>query len=430
MRRFILIAQSLGLSQRQMQAMNLLAMTATELDAFLEETALENPVIEVVRPDVEVGVAIGDLSVEKAGFEWREAEAIDDGTPALEEYLLSQVNMARLIPKELNALRYLIGMIDENGYLTQSVEQAALCLDIDPPSVARMMGVLHTLEPHGIGARSVQESLLLQLDALSVDALLAIAIVRDHVSLLAKNRIAELERVYPGVGRDDVLEAVCLIRSLDPRPGARFARGRVQFVLADIVVETTDEDFSVRLGPAGGHDVRFDGSYRSKVRDSGDPEAQAWTQTRYREAYWLRSCLKQRRELMLSIAEQLVRRQKAFFAFGPRRLGEATMSRVAEDLSLSVSTVRAVKWTYVQCCWGVFPMKSLFSHPTIDRPAASDDPRVLLRDIVAAECPEKPLSDQKIVAEFARQGIELSRRTVARYRQELGIPSATERRYR
>lgn len=425
------IAQSLGLSQRQMQAMSLLAMTATELDAYLEEAALENPVIEVVRPDVEVGMVGGGSAARTAGFAWQDVENADEGAPSLDEYLLSQIDGARLAPEELRVLRYLIGMIDDNGYLTQSTEQAALCLDAERATVARMVDVLHTLEPHGIGARSVQESLLLQLDALYAGAELAAAIVRDQLLLLAKNRVAQLEQAYPDATHEDVLEAIRLIRSLDPRPGARFARGRAQYVVADIVVEMTDEGFSVKLGPAGSHDVRLDGSCRAAAQDAGDSQAQAWVQAKYRQAYWLRSCLKQRRELMLSIAEQLVIRQKAFFAFGPRHLGELTMSQVAEDLSLSVSTVsRTVKGAYLQCRWGVFPLKALFVHSTIVRPSAGGDPRMLLRDIVAAECPAKPLSDQRIVAEFAQRGIELSRRTVARYRQELGIPSATERKYR
>ena len=134
---------------------------------------------------------------------------------------------------------------------------------------------------------------------------------------------------------------------------------------------------------------------------------------------------------MLSIAERLAERQKAFFMFGPRYRSEVTMGRVAEDLSLSVSTVsRAVKGSYVQCRWGVLPMRSLFSHSTIARPSADGDLRMVLRDIVANERSSHPLSDQKISEEFARRGVNLSRRTVARFRQELGIPSASERRYR
>lgn len=117
--------------------------------------------------------------------------------------------------------------------------------------------------------------------------------------------------------------------------------------------------------------------------------------------------------------------------FGPRYRSEVTMGRVAEDLSLSVSTVsRAVKGSYVQCRWGVLPMRSLFSHSTIARPSADGDLRMVLRDIVANERSSHPLSDQKISEEFARRGVNLSRRTVARFRQELGIPSASERRYR
>lgn len=409
--------------------MNLLAMTATELGAYLEDAALENPVIEVVRPDVEVALGGGGRSA--AGIAWDDVPETETGALDVEEHLLSQIDASRLGEEELRVLRYLIGMIDENGYLAKSPEDAALRLGADRAVVVRMLDVLQSLEPHGIGARSVRESLLLQLSASHPDAHLAIAIVRDHLGLLAKNRVHELERAFPDATRDEVLEAIRLVRRLDPRPGAMFSAERTQYVLADVVVEEGDDGFEVRLGPAGGYDVRLDGAYRATVKESADRAAHEWIEARYRQAYGLRASLKQRRELMLAITEQVVLRQKAFFAFGPRCLEGMTMSQVAEDLSLSVSTVsRAVKGAYLQCRWGVLPMKSLFSQSSIPRPSASGDPRMTLRDIVEGEQRSKPLSDQKIVEEFARRGIELSRRTVARYRQELGIPPASERKYR
>lgn len=417
--------QSLGLSQRQMQTMRLLAMTATELGAYLDEAALENPVIEVVRPDVTSAVFDRRDGSEGA------ADIPDADVPSKEAYLLSQVDTDRLTSEELCVLRYLIDMIDGNGFLSQLDEQAARCLGADRSVVAQMAVLLQTLEPHGIGARSVRESLLLQLRARRDDADLAEAIVRDHMGLLAKNRVAELQRAFPGATQSDVLEALRLVRSLDPRPGSMFSNERTQYVLADVVVEETVDGFEVRLGPAGGYDVLVDGAYRSTVKKGADRDTQAWIEDKYRQAYGLRASLKQRRELILAIAEQAVIRQKAFFAFGPRSLEGMTMSEIAEDLSISVSTVsRAVKGSYVQCRWGVMPFKSLFSQSSVSRSAATGDPRAQLRDIVKDEPPSKPLSDQKIVEEFARRGVKLSRRTVARYRQELGIPPASERKFR
>lgn len=423
------ITQSLGLSQRHVQTMNMLAMTATELGAYLDEVALENPVIEVVRPAVEVDAFGGSGS--GAGVIDGDAEPVVAEAPDKEGFLLSQVNVDRLSIEELGVLRYLIGMIDENGFLLQTVEQAARSTGAGRATVAGMVELLQALEPHGIGARTVRESLLLQLRALPHDARLAEAIVRDHLPLLAKNRIAELERAFPHATQKDVVEALRLIRGLDPRPGSLFAAERTQYVLADVIVEEAETGFEVGLGPAGGYDVRLDGTCRAAVRAGADQEAQAWVEAKYRQAYGLRASLKQRRELMLAITECVVRRQKAFFSWGPRYLEPMTMSQVAEDLELSVSTVsRAVKGSYVQCRWGVIPFRSLFSQSAIERPAASGDPRMMLRDIVADEQRSKPLSDQRIVEEFARRGVDLSRRTVARYRQELGIPPASERRYR
>ncbi|BAK43884.1 RNA polymerase factor sigma-54 [Eggerthella sp. YY7918] len=433
------ITQNLGLAQRQIQAMNLLAMSTIELGTYLEEVALENPVIEVIQPDIEMsmpqgrGLFLPGVQGDVLQDDWLDNKLIDGDAVDKEAYLLGQVDLGRLTRDEARAIRYLIGMLDENGYLLQSVEQAARSLDIDRVVVAAMLRLLQSLEPHGIGARTVRESLSLQLAALPSDkeVEIALSIVRDHLPLLAKNRIPDLKRAYPKVPHQDLLKALELIRSLDPRPGSLFAVDRTQYVLADVIVEDTPEGFEVKLGPAGGYDIRLDGVYRTLAKDASNSDTTTWIEAKYRQAYWLRSCLKQRRELMLAIVQQLVQRQKAFFSFGPRHLAEATMSQVAEDLSLSVSTVsRAAKGTYVQCRWGVFPMRSLFSHSSITRSAASGDPRVLLREIIAAECQEKPLSDQKIVEEFAKRGVELSRRTVARYRQELGIPPASQRRYR
>lgn len=425
------IVQRLGLSQRHMQTMSLLAMTATELGAYLDEMALDNPVIEVVRPAIEVDAFGGSRSGASASAHGDDPEFVDTEAPDREGFLLSQVNTDRLSCEELRALRYLIGMIDESGFLLQTDEQAALSSGADRATIACMVELLQTLEPHGIGARTVRESLLLQLRALPHDARLAEAIVRDHLPLLAKNRIAELERAFPHATQKDVVEALRLIRGLDPRPGSLFSAERAQYVLADVIVEEAETGFEVGLGPAGGYDVRLDGTCRAAVRAGADQEAQAWVEAKYRQAYGLRASLKQRRELMLAITERVVLRQKAFFSWGPRYLEPMTMSQIAKDLELSVSTVsRAVKGSYVQCRWGVIPFRSLFSQSAIERPAASGDPRMMLRDIVAGEQRSRPLSDQKIVEEFSRRGVDLSRRTVARYRQELDIPPASERRYR
>lgn len=436
-----MIAMSLhlapSLSQRQIQAMRMLEMDAMELEEYLESQAIENPVVEIVRPDYAI---TAERCYDPHALQSSDADMDDYGERGdglfgvnRDEFFLEQIDPRIISRDDERVLRYLIGNLDEGGYLRVDSEFAAAALAVGKEAVERAVSILQGLDPCGVGARSVEEFLLLQLERIAprthlVD--LALDIVRGHLSLVAQNRISAVEGWYPKEAKQDVRSAVALIRSLNARIDIPWSQAAARYVVADVAIEASGHSLKVSLDAASDISVRIDRQYKDFVKRARCEGDVRWISSRYKEAYWLAYGLECRKRMLLRIASALADRQGAFFMQGPSHASvPPTMTELADDLGVSPSTVsRAVKGSYVRCAWGTVPMRSLFSSSPLDRRAGVRDIPGMLKDIIHQEDPEHPLSDQAIAEACMRAGLDISRRSVARYRKEMGIPPAHGRK--
>lgn len=427
--------QTQKLSPRQIQSIYLLSLTATELLTHLDEVSWENPVIEVIDPDVIQGyrecARSTGLSSSFDGESHFHNVPDPSIVPSFENYLLQQIAEERYEKDIFHLVRFLVGLLDDKGFLVDDMSAIALATGVDEKKLEEARRCLQSLHPAGVGASSVQECLSVQLRRMIPLNELACQIVMERMEDLKRNRVDTLAHAL-GETQEDVLEALKLIRSLNPRPRIDYENERVATLVPDVVVEALDGTFQVRLGPASELGIRIDTGYRSELSKGYFPsEIKEWIDAKYHQARTLRACLAQRNKMLLALSEAIIERQKDFFYRGPRYLVGDKMGDIAEVLGVSASTVsRAVRGKYLQCKWGTFPLRDFFSAGQIDAGGSLGTVKDAIAEIIRAESAEKPLSDEKIRKMLAERSMDVSRRSIARYREELGILSSSERKYR
>ncbi|MDR1711670.1 MAG: RNA polymerase factor sigma-54 [Propionibacteriaceae bacterium] len=402
-----------ALWQGQIQTVTLLAMTTAELARHLEQAAEENPVIEVVS-----GVRRATLAAPP------EVPVADRAR--LADHLWEQVPHASLAASDEPVLRFILDLLDQDGYLRESSEAIAALAGATADQVARLVALIRTLEPKGVGARNLPECLEAQLLAAAPPDELALAIVRAHLEDLAGRRYNTIARA---TGQDvaAVRRAAEAIQQLDPRPGQGWSTAPPNYVRPDLEVALTPEGVSCQLTAQSEFHITVDTSLRSLMSAASQAE-RAWLDHCLQQGRQLSECLRQRRTLLLAVAQAACQHQRAFFERGPAALKPLTMTSLAAELGLSVSTVsRAVRHKTLHCQQGTFELRVLFPPRAGASQAAAPAAKSLLRQIIAAEPKSDPFSDQALAAQLGSYGVRVSRRTVARYRSELGLPGAAER---
>lgn len=443
------------LSQQQLQSIELLQLSAMELEAYIQNLAQENPIVEPDEPQappVETGAQDELLSrlrwLEDNDRQNQFYQAVSDeeldpltwvGTDGgLEETLLSflsrQLEQLKLDGDTVQLVRYLIFCLDDDGYLRVPLPELADNAGIPLSRLEQALSILRGLEPAGIGAHDLSQCLALQLERIQETGP-ALAIVRDHLDLLAKHRYRAIAAKLD-VTQDQVLKAERMIQELDPRPGAVFQRSeQVAYIQPDIFVEEVDGRFVARTRRGERPPFHINGYYRQLLAQSGDREVRDYLNAKLRQAESVLWAVGQRKSTLLRCAQAVVDHQHEFFRSGPMGLSPLRMADVAQELGLHESTVsRAVREKYLQCSRGVYPLGYFFSR----RATAEEEPgglggaaaRALLRRLIDGEDKSKPLSDQKLCERMAREGCPISRRTVAKYREEMRLPDASGRKLR
>jgi RNA polymerase sigma-54 factor len=355
---------------------------------------------------------------------------------SLADHLHGQANLLALPERALFMARALIESLDDDGYLRTPLEEIVPLVPVDPPAtledLALALSVVQSLEPAGVGARSVGECLLLQLPAIACPTVRGLArrIVEDHLPLLAGRDVQGLAHAL-GVPAAQV-EAVCdRIRRLDPRPGWRFGSARVAYVVPDIIVRKHHNQWVCHLNPAVVPKVRLNQVYAElfkRHRAQQNPEMAGQLQ----EARWTLRNVEQRFSTILGVAEAIVRRQRHFFEFGAMAMKPLGLKEIAEEVGIHESTVsRVTNNKYMATPIGVFELKYFFSRAMVSANGSACSGtaiRGLVKDIIEAERPDTPLSDAEITRQLARQGLVVARRTVTKYRQMLRIESVERRR--
>ena len=353
---------------------------------------------------------------------------------SLQEHLLDQFTLSETTEGEQAAGEYLIGNLDENGFLAASLSDLTLRGDLSLADVQAAHALLKTFDPVGIASTDLRECLLTQLEQRERSESPAAAIVRDHYDLLLRRRVPELARKL-SLSTDEVHEAIEEIAELDPAPGRRFSADENQTLSPDAEVERIGEEWVISLNDSFIPRLRINKTYKNLIaKGKLDSKEKEYVRSQMRSGKFIIGAIEQRQNTIERITRKLIERQGEFFEQGVAGLKPLTMASVADDLGVHETTVsRAIANKYVKTIHGLFPFKYFFTSGYVNSEGdqvANTSIKELIGAIIEQEDPAKPLSDRKIVDILAEKDVKLARRTVAKYREELGIlPTNLRRRY-
>lgn len=465
------LSQHLTLTPQLQQSIRLLQLSTIELNQEIENFLLENPMLE--RVESEDGEApaqtmpIGSSSEPESPTESQERDNTPEATSfedsgdwgnatssgprsddddndfqdiqaaetSLRDHLNQQLSLSPMSDRDRSLCRFIVEAIDDDGYLNQSLEdllellQPELEIELDDLSVA--LHQVQSLDPAGIGARSPQECLALQLRALDPGPVRDVAqtIISEHLELLAERNFSRLKRLL-GCSEEDLRAAHAMICTLDPHPGSRYSAQETRYILPDVVVRKHRGQWLVSLNTEAMPRLRINALYASILQQNRGISGALSGQLQ--EARWLIKNVQQRFETILRVSQAIVDQQRQFFEYGDVAMRPLTLREIAEQLELHESTIsRVTTQKYMSTPRGVFELKYFFgSHVATDTGGAASSTaiRALIRQLVDAEDKKKPLSDSKIADLLGQQGIVVARRTIAKYRESLNIPPVSQRK--
>jgi len=454
------LSQHLALTPQLQQSIRLLQLSTLELEQELEKFLQENPLLE--REEVEYAPQpLSPSEVASDSGDKTEVEAVtppssaddeswlgeessyasssgsfddEDGdyhdvqvaTTSLREHLSWQLGLMNIPDRDRTLVQCLIEALDDDGYLTQSIEDLADTLppelEIEPEELQIALRHLQCFDPTGVGARNAQECLALQLEALPADdtQVLALKIVRHHLALLAGRDFAKLKKCID-CDDDQLRDAQFLIRSLNPRPGSQYAALDARYITPDVVVRKIRGQWVVNVNSDAFPRLRINSLYAqilSGQRGSG-------LTGQLQEARWLIKNVQQRFDTILRVAQAIVERQRQFFDHGEVAMRPLVLREIADILGLHESTIsRVTTQKYMATPRGIFELKYFFgSHVATEAGGACSATaiRALIKQLIGAEDPKKPLSDSQLSEVLGQQGIVVARRTIAKYREALNI---------
>ena len=444
--------QNQTLSQRMIQSAEILQMTAEELNTYINELTLENPVIDMVSPatpgrpeSIEQRQWLNSFNEENYylyqrqnnddEYDFKDSWNIrtDEGE-TLADYLWSQLITGDFTDEEQEILKFMLECLDDKGYLEEDLGQIAKTFQASPEKIEFLLETIQGLDPAGVGARSLEECLKLQLVRRQMATPSLLAIVSQGLELVAKNQVNTIARKFR-LSAGEAAGCCQIIKSLNPKPGVSFSsREKLRYIIPDVTIVKFKDTFSILLNESMYPSIAVNSYYRRLGEESQTQEVQDYLNSKIRQAEWVKQCIAQRGKTLMDVSKAILARQEAFFATGPSHLSPLTMAQLAEELGVHESTVsRAVSKKYLQCSWGVYPMSYFFSRKV--GAAGSAGPGLTaagiqdaMEEIIKCEDKRKPYSDRLLAEKLAERGISISRRTVAKYREERGIGDASSRK--
>ena len=453
------LQQSAQLGQQQMlspqmrQSLEILQATALELQQMVRHELESNPVLEEEVPEEEVsaetdgetdddseeaeelrrleedwgafsgeGAQRGDTDAEARRLHFLEGVAPPE---TLAGHLEKQLGRLALDPVQRRIASLLVGNLDEDGYLAATPEEVADEAGAETAEVIGMLHLLQTLDPPGVGARDLSECLLLQLARRGEGQSTAARIAEKHLDLLGRKKFAEIASALR-VGQDTVREAGAVIAALNPKPGRAFAGEAAPVLAPDVVIERVGDEFVVSLVRDSVPQLRISRAYRDLLGTAaGQADVRHYLRDKIRGGKFLIKSIRQRQQTILAIAREIAVRQRAFLEEGVAALVPLTMAQVAEAVGVHETTVsRAIAGKTVATPQGAFEMKFFFTtgyRAADGAEVSSTSVKDAIAALVRGEDPRRPLSDQQIVARLGSDGLAVARRTVAKYREALGI---------
>ncbi len=353
---------------------------------------------------------------------------------SLQEHLMRQAELSDCPPQVLRAIRYLVGSIDDHGFLTATPADIALMSGLALEDVQAAQKLLKSFDPPGIGAQDLRDCLFFQIEARGRGGSLAARIVRDHFELLTRRRIPDLARRL-GASVEEIQTAIEEIGTLDPSPGRRFADDSNRVVVPDVTVEKDNGQWRIILNNDFIPRLRISQTYRELIaKGQLSREERDYLRERMRSGRFLINSIEQRQQTIERITREIIKVQEEFFEHGVARLKPLTMTQIADAVGVHETTVsRAIANKYIRTPHGVFDLKYFFTpgYQAQGGDAVSNTSvKEMINDLIAGEDRAHPLSDQELVARLEGKGIHIARRTVAKYREELGLlPSNLRREY-
>src|SRR5215472_1789934 len=348
----------------------------------------------------------------------------------LADHLLEQLRFSTDDPVTLRVGEAIIGNLDEDGYLRADLSEIAQGTGTEFAVVEAALILVQSFDPRGVAARSVQECLLLQVTADPEPDPVTVEILERYFEDLGRRRYAEIARAMK-LSQDRIMESVEEIQTLEPKPGRRFGGGDSRYIVPDVTIQKVGADYVVLLNEEGIPRLRVNSLYRSLLRRSGD-EAKQYVEQKIRSALWLIKSVEQRQRTLRRVAQSLVNFQRDFLDKGIAHLRTLALRDVGDDINMHESTISRVTTNkYVQTPQGLFELKFFFHSGIASKDGAmvsSVSVKKTIRDMVEAEEPGTPLSDQEIAQALHAQGLTIARRTVAKYREELGVLPSHQRR--
>ncbi|HZL86390.1 MAG TPA: RNA polymerase factor sigma-54 [Candidatus Krumholzibacteria bacterium] len=475
--------QRLVMTPKLQQALKLLQVPTLELQQILKQEILQNPMLEEVEDieddEEEMGAEASTQEAEEAPVaepteapsETEDSSAPNDKEPdeswddyfgdgfdlgykrsedQQEEFfervpvartsfidsLLGQLRILTSDEIELRIGEYLVGSLNESGYLTCSLVEVANTFKVEEAVVARVLAFIQSMEPVGIGARSLQEALLIQLRQRGLSNSVTAEIIRDHFDALKQRKYTEIAKKLH-ISVEEVQEHANAIKDLDPKPGFELMTEEVRYITPDLIVERVGEEYVVFLNDKNVPRLRISTAYKRELDRApvnGNKETRDFILGRLSSARWLIQTIEQRRKTMVKVMECIVDEQREFFERGPGSLRPLTLQQVASRIGMHESTVSRVTTNkYVQTPRGVFELKYFFSSSldTEDGDEVSAKAaKSQILEIIGKEDARRPLSDQKIADILKQGGLIIARRTVAKYREQLRIlPARLRKQY-
>ena len=462
---------TLVMTQRLQQALKLLQVPTLELQQILQTELQQNPLLEEVidydeieepaaetepveKPEVDPEREVtvrdeGEKSLAEWEEYWREGydghynrgevqtaddfyEKVPTTVPTLADYLTAQLRLATSDPEILRIGEYLIGTIDDRGYVTMADAEVAEALSAPLEKVLETVAVLQTFDPPGVAAHDLRECLLLQLRLRQQGDSLAYQIVDREFEHLKERRYHEIARSLK-ISVEQVQEAADSIGTLSPRPGNEIAAEEAKYVIPDLIVDRVDDDYVVYLNDRNVPRLRVSNAYRELLsqRKRGD-ETQEYILGKLNSAKWLIQTIEQRRRTMVKVMNCIVEQQRAFFDKGISQLKPLTLQQVASQIGMHESTVsRVTNNKYVQTPRGVFELKFFFSsglETASGEDMSAKTARDIIQHLIGNEDKKEPLSDQRIAEVLHSRGLRIARRTVAKYREQMNILPARYRK--
>ncbi len=398
-----------------------------------EDVAHDEVVVEMEDPWAESSTPSGDGA--RSDDDDRPLEFSDDRGNDLHQHLVWQLEVSRLDPRQVWIGEGIVDALNDDGYLTDSCAEIARGLSVDLPvaesDVEEVLAFVQTLDPAGVGARTLGECLAIQLAQLDEDTPgrgVALAIARDHLQAVADKDLGLLRRQL-GVDEDALQVALALVRACHPRPGSAFAGAQPEYVVPDVFVRRTEQGWSVELNSGSVPRLKVNQGYAGLVARSAD---YASLRAQLQEARWLIRSLEIRNETLLKVARSIVQRQAAFLERGDEAMQPMILRDVAAAVGMHESTIsRVTTGKYMHTPRGIFEFRYFFSSHVSGadgEDVSSVAIRARLRKLIGEELPDRPLSDAQLATILAGEGVKVARRTVAKYREALGLASSSERR--